>query len=108
MKKKKKVWIILLSVVLGLFVVLGGTYFTTKLKTVNIEFRTRLDEGETRLPSGILDKVKDSGEFNYKDSVLFMNTDKSIDKIEKTNPYVKVQQVIRKFPNKAKSSSRRI
>lgn len=100
MKKKKKVWIILLSVVLGLFVVLGGTYFATKLNTVSVEFRTRLAEGESRLPSGILDKVKDSAEFNYKDSVLFMDVQENIDKIEKSNPYIKVQQVIRKFPNK--------
>ena len=31
---------------------------------------------------------------------MFMNTKKSIEKIEKANPYVKVTQVIRKFPNK--------
>ena len=43
---------------------------------------------------------KDSAEFNYNDSVLFMNTKRNIDKIEKSNPYVKVNQVIRKFPNK--------
>lgn len=98
--KKKKVWIILLSVVIGIFVVIGGLYFTTKLSSVNVEFRTRLAAGETRLSTGVLDSVKDSGEFNYKSSVLFMNTNKNVDKIEKSNPYVKVQQVIRKFPNK--------
>lgn len=98
--KKKKVWIILLSVVLGVFVVFGGLYFATKLSSVNVEFRTRLAEGESRLPSGILDTVKDSGEFNYKQSVLFLDAEKSVEKIESSNPYVKVQQVIRKFPNK--------
>ena len=100
MKKRKKVWIVLLSVVFGLFVLIAGTYFTTKLRTVNIEFRTRLGEAETRLPSGILDTVKDSAEFNYKDSVLFMDVESSISKIEKSNPYVKVTDVRRKFPNK--------
>ena len=89
-----------MSIVLGLSAVICGTYFATKLHTVNIEFRTRLDEDETRLSAGILDNVKDSGEFNYKASVLFLNTDKSIAKIEKSNPYVKVTQVLRKFPNK--------
>ena len=49
-----------MSIVLGLSAVICGTYFATKLHTVNIEFRTRLDEEETRLPAGILDKVKDS------------------------------------------------
>jgi len=100
MKKRKKVWIVLLSVVFGLFVLIAGTYFTTKLRTVNIEFRTRLSEAETRLPSGILDTVKDSAEFDYKDSVLFMDVESSISKIEKSNPYVKVTDVRRKFPNK--------
>jgi len=100
MNKRKKLWIVLISVVLGLFVVLGGTYFATKLNTVSVEFRTRLAEDETRLPSGALDMVKDSAEFNYKDSVLFMDIKKHTDKIEKSNPYIKVQQVIRKFPNK--------
>ena len=98
--KKKKVWIVLLSVVLGLFVVCCGLYFATRLSTVSVEFRTRLSESESRLPSGILDTVKDSADFNYKDSVLFMNTSENVEKIEKSNPYVKVQQIIRKFPNK--------
>lgn len=98
MKKKYKLWVVLLSVVVGFFVVLTGTYFTTKLKTVSVEFRARLDE--SRLSVGVLDRVKDSAEFDYKKSVLFINTQKNIDKIEKSNPYVKVQQIIRKFPNK--------
>lgn len=98
MKKKYKLWVVLLSVVVGFFVVLTGTYFTTKLKTVSVEFRARLDE--SRLSAGVLDRVKDSAEFDYKKSVLFINTQKNIDKIEKSNPYVKVQQIIRKFPNK--------
>lgn len=98
--KKKKVWVVLLSVVLGLFVVCCGLYYATRLSTVSVEFRTRLSESESRLPSGILDTVKDSADFNYKDSVLFMNTSENVEKIEKSNPYVKVQQVIRKFPNK--------
>lgn len=100
MKNRKKFWVVFLSVVLGLFVVLSGTYFATKLNTVSVEFRTRLAEGESRLPDGILDNVKDSAEFNYKDSVLFMDIQENIDKIEKSNPFIKVQQIVRKFPNK--------
>lgn len=100
MKNRKKFWVILLSVVLGLFVVFGGTYFATKLNTVSVQFRSRLDEGESRLPDGVLDKVKDSADFNYNDSVLFMDLQENIDKIERSNPYIKVQQIIRKFPNK--------
>ncbi len=85
---------------MGIVLVITGGYFLTKLSSVSIEFRTRLSATETRLEEGVLDKVKLSGEFNYKSSILFLNTDEGIQKIEKENPYVKVQQVIRKFPNK--------
>lgn len=97
--KRKKLWIILVSVILGIIAVLTGGYFLTKLSSVSVEFRTRLGEG-TRLEEGILDKVKESGDFDYSCSVLFLDTQESIESIEKKNPYVKVEQVIRKFPNK--------
>lgn len=97
--KRKKLWITLASVVIGLFVVCLAVHFLTKLSSVSVEFRDRLFDG-TRLEVGILDKVKEDGEFNYKKSVLFTNTKESVDRIEKENPYVKVRQVIRKFPNK--------
>lgn len=97
--KRKKLWIILASVIVGLIAVLIGGYFLTKLSSVSVEFRTMLGV-ETRLEEGILDKVKESGDFNYKTSVLFLDTQESVDKIEKEHPYVKVHQVLRKFPNK--------
>lgn len=90
----------MVSVLATLILLVGCTYLLTKLNSVSVEFRTRLAESETRLESGILDKVKDSAEFDYKKSVLFINTKSNISKIEKNNPYVKVQQVLRKFPNK--------
>lgn len=98
--KHKKLWIILISVVLSLTLIVVGVHFGTRLNTVSVEFRTRLSADETRLAEGILDKVKEDGEFNYKKSVLFTSTDSSVEKIEKANPYIKVRQVIRKFPNK--------
>lgn len=100
MKKRKKLWITISCVILGLIAVILSGYFLTKLSSVSVEFRTRLGENETRLEENILDKVKTSGDFNYKKSILFLNTKASIDKIEKENPYVKVTQVVRKFPNK--------
>lgn len=89
-----------MSVLAGLILLFGGVYLLTRLNTVSVEFRTRLSQDETRLETGILDKVKESGEFDYKKSVLFLNTKSAIAKIEKSNPYVKVNQVVRKFPNK--------
>lgn len=90
----------MVSVLASLIVIVGGVYLLTKLGSVSVEFRTRLAQDETRLETGILDKVKESAEFDYKKSVLFINTKSNVAKIEKNNPYVKVQQVLRKFPNK--------
>ena len=97
--KRKKLWIILVSVMVGILAVFTGGYFLTKLSTVSVEFRTRLGS-ETRLEEGILDRVKESGDFDYSASVLFLDAKENIDNIEKKHPYVKVEQVIRKFPNK--------
>lgn len=97
--KRKKLWITIISIVASLIIIVTGGYFLTKLSSVSVEFRTRLNEG-SRLESGILDKVKASGNFDYNSSVLFLDTKKSVDKIESEHPYIKVQQVIRKFPNK--------
>lgn len=98
--KHKKLWIILISVVLGLTLIVVGVHFGTKLNTVSVEFRTRLSADETRLAEGILDKVKEDGDFNYKKSVLFTNIEENVNKIEAANPYIKVTQIIKKFPNK--------
>ena len=97
--KRKKLWITIISIVASLIIIVTGGYFLTKLSSVSVEFRTRLSEG-SKLEIGILDKVKKSGDFDYNASVLFLNTQKSVDKIESEHPYIKVQQVIRKFPNK--------
>ncbi len=46
-----------------------------------------------------MDKVKEDGDFDYGSNILFLNTDKYIENIESENPYVKVEQIIRYFPN---------
>jgi len=70
----------------------------TNLKNVTVEFRQRVNV-QSRLEENILDKVKEDGNFEYNKGLLFVNADKSIQQIEKNNPFVKVEQVIRKFPN---------
>ena len=98
--KRKKFWIVFTSIVLVLTLIVTGTFLLTRLKTVNVEFRTKLAASETRLAEGISEKIKESGEFDYGASLLFANFDESVAKIEKANPYIKVEQLMRKFPNK--------
>ena len=95
-------WITLSIVCASIIIVCIVLSLVFKLKTVDIEFRTRVVQAETNLPAGIKDRVLESGDFDYSKNTLFANFDKNIEKIEKENPYVKVEQVIRYFPNKVK------
>ena len=97
--KRKKFWIGFGITIASILLVIAFIGILTRLKTVNIEFVSRLDKQETMLEEGILDKVIDSGDFDYGKNFLFMNFDDEIKKIEKENPYVKVHDVITSFPN---------
>lgn len=101
-KSRKKFWIIFTCVCASIIAVCSVFAVATRLKTVTVEFRTRLSQDETVLESGILDRVLASGDFDYGKSLLFMNFEDNIANIEKSNPYVKVEQVIRHFPNVAR------
>lgn len=97
--KRKKFWIVFSVCIVCIFFVIAVIGVGTRLKTVDVEFRNRLSQEETMLESGILDKVKESGDFKIGKNIIFMNFKDNIAKIEKENPYIKVEQVIRHFPN---------
>ncbi len=97
-KKRKRVLIILSCVCLGLIAVSVVFALMFRLKTVNVEFRSRA--ANTNLPAEIQQRVFETGEFDIGKNIIFMNFEDNIEKIEQNNPYVKVEQVIRKFPNK--------
>lgn len=96
--KNKKLWITLGVVLAVVIVVICVLAYIFRLKTVDIEFRSRVSEN-TRLEEGIKDEVLKDGEFEYGKNILFMNVEKNVAKIEKAHPFVKVEQVIRYFPN---------
>ena len=98
-KSRKKFWIVFTSVIASIVLVGLVCGLATRLKTVTVEFRARASSEYTMLEDGVLDKVANAGEFNRKKSLLFMNFDENIEKIEKSNPYIKVEQVVRHFPN---------
>lgn len=68
-----------------------------RLKTVDIEFRSRAIN--TNLSEDTPTRVLETGDFDIGKNIVFMNFDDNIQKIEKNNPFVKVEQVIRYFPN---------
>ncbi|MBQ8425637.1 MAG: hypothetical protein IJX17_06410 [Clostridia bacterium] len=94
--KRLRLWIIIGSVILAiiglfLFLILGF-----RLKTVDVEFQSRLTQSETKLEQGIQENVKKH--FKYKDNIILMRFDDTIAEIEKENPFIKVNQVIKYFP----------
>ncbi len=97
-KRRKKILIILGIVGLSLIALCTVFALTFRLKTVNVEFRSRAVN--TNLPAEIQNRVFETGEFDVGKNIIFMNFDDNIAKIEKSNPFVKVEQIIRRFPNK--------
>lgn len=100
-EKRKKFWLIFSVSVLSVLAICFVFGMITNLKNVGVEFRQRLASG-SRLEENILEKVKNDGEFEYGKGLLFVDIAESIDKIEKKNPFVKVEQVVRDFPNNVK------
>lgn len=97
-RRQKKILIILGSVGLALIVFCVIFALMFRLKTVDVEFRSRAVK--TNLPAEIQERVFETGEFDIGKNIVFMNFDDNIAKIEKSNPFVKVEQIIRRFPNK--------
>lgn len=99
--KRKKFWITFSVIVFCVMILSIVMSLVTRLKTVNVEFRSRLTAEQTHLAPDVLEKVKQSGEFDYGKNVVTMSFSDNIKKIEKANPFVKVEQVVRYFPNRA-------
>ena len=97
MQKRRKFLIIFGSVCLSIIVLCFIFVLVFRLKTVDIEFRSR--EENTNLAAETPTRVLETGEFDFGKNILFMSFEDNIAKIEKSNPFVKVEQVIRHFPN---------
>lgn len=97
--KRKKFWIVFGSCCLSVVLLCTIFAFVFRLKTVDIEIRSREEQTKTNLGEDIRQTVLDSGEFDFGKNIVFMNFEDNIEKIEKSNPYVKVEQVVRRFPN---------
>ena len=97
--KRKRFWIIFSSVCLGLIILCTIFALVFRLKTVDVEIRSRETQASTNLGADIKQRVLETGEFDFGKNILFMNFKDNIEKIEKSNPFVKVEQVVRHFPN---------
>lgn len=91
MKKKSLIVMLSILIFIVLVVVLSSTIFS--LKNVNLVFYSNT--------INLTDKelIVESGDFQYNQSIFFLNKQKYIDNLEKSNPYLKVLNIETKFPN---------
>ena len=96
-KNRKSLWIGV-AVISAILVVLGFViHFLFKLKTVDVEIQSRLSQSETKLEEGVQAKVQSY--FESDDNIILMKFDSQIKTAEAENPYLKINQVIKVFPN---------
>ena len=99
-RNRLKLWIIFSSVCAAIFCLFLFLGLGFRLKTVDVEFQSRLPQEQTKLESGIQEKIKDY--FPYNKNIIVLNFNKTIQSIEKDYPYLKINQVIKNFPNVAR------
>lgn len=105
MKKKHIiVWSIVVGVILSLCIVCTMVFRLSKIDfqltaLLSIPERSRLfASGQTK--QDVEDNMLESAKFEQGKNIMFMSFDAQINNIEKANPFVKVEKIVRKFPNK--------
>lgn len=106
MKKKNIiVWSIVVGVIVAIGVICTMVFTLSKIDfqltaQISIPGRSRLfTQGQS--VDSVEDHMLNSAEFDKGGNLLFMQFDQQIENIEKNNPYVKVEKIVRRFPNKA-------
>lgn len=96
-KKRILLWVLVLCVSFCIIFLSVFTHFAFKLKVVDVEFQSRLSQEQTRLEPNIQEKIKSY--FEIGENIILMSFDDKIANIEKDIPFVKVNQIIKNFPN---------
>ncbi len=97
MKKRR---IIIISCIAAVLIILIGVFSALfRLKDVKVEVLTNSSIVEQKV-HGSHDDIIKSADFNYGSNMLFSSYDKNIQNIEKANPFLKVEKMVRSFPNK--------
>ncbi|MBQ8468904.1 MAG: hypothetical protein IJ542_04060 [Clostridia bacterium] len=106
MKKKNIVGISIALGVLVALVLVVTMVFT--LHTIDFQLtttylsssRSRLFNHGTISTATLESQMKNDANFNKGGNLLFMSFGKNIENIEKKNPYVKIEKIVRNFPNR--------
>ena len=105
MKKKNVIaWSIVVGVIVAIGIICAMVFTLSKIDfqitaQITVPGRSRLfTQGQT--VSSVQNNMESSANFNKGGNLLFMTFDDQIENIEKANPYVKVEKIVRRFPNK--------
>ncbi|MBQ9790588.1 MAG: FtsQ-type POTRA domain-containing protein [Clostridia bacterium] len=96
---KKRRIIIICSIVAVVIILIGTLSALFNLRNVSIEVLKNSEIVESRVLASDEDIIK-SADFNYGSNMLFTSYEENQAKIEKAFPYLKVEKMVRKFPNK--------
>jgi len=97
MKKRKIIILCSLAAVLIILIGTFGALFNLKYIYVEVLSNPAIVES---YGSSYKEDIVESGEFAYGSNVLFCSYTPSSEKIEKAFPFVKVEKMVRRFPNK--------
>lgn len=103
-KKHIIIWSIVAGIILSLCIVCTMVFTLSKIDfqltaLLSIPERSRLfTSSQTR--QQVENSMLESAQFEKGGNILFMNFKDQINNIEKNNPFVKVDKIVRKFPNK--------
>ncbi len=96
-KKRKVLWICISCICIFVILLSIVVHFAFNLKNVDVEFQSRLSQENTRLETGVQEEI--SNYFDFGNNIILMNFDENILEIEKNIPYVKINQIVKFFPN---------
>lgn len=96
-KKRILLWVLVSCISVAIVLLSVIAHFVFKLRTVDVEFRSRLLPEQTQLEPNVREKIKSY--FDYGENIVLMNFDETVAEIEKDIPYVKINQIIKSFPN---------
>ena len=97
---KKRRIIIICSIVAVLIILIGTVSALFNLREISVEILKNPEIIESTYGDNVFDGIEESGEFNYGSNTLFTSYESNKDKIEKAYPFVKVEKMVRRFPNK--------
>lgn len=97
MKKRR---VIVISCIIAIIVIIAGVFAAMfNLQHISVEVMKN-PSIVNAYGSDIGDKIIKSGEFPYGSNTMFTSYKDNEEKIEKAYPFVKVEKIVRRFPNK--------